>query len=147
MLLYGSGWRTDPVYCPRRVRVLRHGVHPPTGARLGFPAEAQPRPASRPAENPSLPPYPRRRVAGRVGVRRRRGSGARERAVRRYAARGVRDLDDGASWLSLCRGLPPVPVFDLAVHPRDHELVIATHGRSIFVMDIGKIQAAAEKRR
>jgi photosystem II stability/assembly factor-like uncharacterized protein len=56
-------------------------------------------------------------------------------------------LDTGATWISLCTKLPPVPVFDLAVHPRDHELVIATHGRSMFVLDVSKIQSAAKGRK
>jgi hypothetical protein len=56
-------------------------------------------------------------------------------------------LDTGRTWISLCTKLPPVPVFDLAVHPRDHELVIATHGRSMFVLDVSKIQAAAKDRK
>ena len=56
-------------------------------------------------------------------------------------------LDTGGTWISLCTKLPPVPVFDLAVHPRDHELVIATHGRSVFVLDVSKIQSAAKDRK
>lgn len=40
----------------------------------------------------------------------------------------------GASWGPL-GNLPPVPVDDIAVHPREHDLVIATHGRSIYVLD------------
>ncbi len=56
-------------------------------------------------------------------------------------------LDTGGTWISLCTKLPAVPVFDLAVHPRDHELVIATHGRSVFVLDVSKIQSAAAKRK
>ena len=55
-------------------------------------------------------------------------------------------IDAGVTWHSLCNQLPPVPVFDLAVHPRDHELVAATHGRSIFVVDVEKIQVAAAKK-
>jgi hypothetical protein len=34
----------------------------------------------------------------------------------------------------------------LVVHPRDNELVLGTHGRSVFVADITPIQAAASKR-
>jgi len=29
-----------------------------------------------------------------------------------------------------------VAVYDLIVHPRDHELVIATHGRSMYTIDV-----------
>jgi hypothetical protein len=32
-------------------------------------------------------------------------------------------------------GLPTVPVFDIQIHPRDHDLILATHGRSIWIMD------------
>src|SRR2546425_12838628 len=31
--------------------------------------------------------------------------------------------------------LPAVAVRDLAIHPRDHDLVIATHGRGIWIVD------------
>ena len=43
-------------------------------------------------------------------------------------------LDRGATWVKL-GGLPAVAVDDLQVHPRDHDLVIATHGRSLYVLD------------
>ena len=50
-------------------------------------------------------------------------------------------LDGGKSWHSLCNQLPTAAVYDLVVHPRDHELVIGTHGRSIFVLDVKSIQS------
>jgi photosystem II stability/assembly factor-like uncharacterized protein len=43
-------------------------------------------------------------------------------------------LDTGAHWTKL-GGLPTVAVDDILVHPRDHDLVIATHGRSLYVID------------
>ena len=43
-------------------------------------------------------------------------------------------LDRGASWTRFGR-LPTVEVDDLAVHPRERDLVVATHGRSLFVVD------------
>jgi photosystem II stability/assembly factor-like uncharacterized protein len=43
----------------------------------------------------------------------------------------------GQTWFSLSHGFPCVPVFDLAVHAGDRDLVAATHGRSIFVLDLG----------
>ncbi|MEZ5320058.1 MAG: hypothetical protein R2752_21840 [Vicinamibacterales bacterium] len=49
-------------------------------------------------------------------------------------------LDDGRSWQSLSAGLPTTPVYDLVVHPRDLDLVIGTHGRSIFVLDVASIR-------
>jgi len=42
-------------------------------------------------------------------------------------------FDDGASWRSFNRNLPDVQVPDLVV--KDNDLVIATHGRSAYVMD------------
>jgi photosystem II stability/assembly factor-like uncharacterized protein len=42
-------------------------------------------------------------------------------------------FDDGAGWQSLQQNLPDTPVHDIKVEERD--LVIATHGRSFYVMD------------
>jgi photosystem II stability/assembly factor-like uncharacterized protein len=45
-------------------------------------------------------------------------------------------LDSGKQWAQYKGGdLPSVPVRDLAIHPRDHDLVIATHGRGIWIVD------------
>ena len=43
-------------------------------------------------------------------------------------------LDAGASWQKL-GSLPTVAVDDIALHPRDRDLVAATHGRSLYVID------------
>jgi photosystem II stability/assembly factor-like uncharacterized protein len=44
-------------------------------------------------------------------------------------------LDRGGSWSRLRGKLPTVPVFDVQVHARDNDLIVATHGRSVFVLD------------
>lgn len=49
-------------------------------------------------------------------------------------------LDGGATWHRHRAGLPTVPVHDLVVHPRDRELVIATHGRGIYILDVAPLQ-------
>jgi photosystem II stability/assembly factor-like uncharacterized protein len=50
-------------------------------------------------------------------------------------------LDGGKSWQQMKAGLPTVAVHDLVIHPRDRDLVIGTHGRSIFVIDnIGQLE-------
>jgi photosystem II stability/assembly factor-like uncharacterized protein len=36
--------------------------------------------------------------------------------------------------------LPTNPVYDMKIHPRDRELVLATHGRGIFIADISEIE-------
>ena len=43
--------------------------------------------------------------------------------------------DAGKSWLKWTHGVPTVSVMGLVVHPRDHDLVVGTHGRSAFVLD------------
>jgi photosystem II stability/assembly factor-like uncharacterized protein len=43
-------------------------------------------------------------------------------------------LDRGSRWTRL-GDLPTVAVDDIAVHPREQDLVIATHGRSLYVID------------
>ncbi len=44
-------------------------------------------------------------------------------------------LNKGSEWFKWTSGFPTVPVTDIAVHPRDHDLVIGTHGRSIYILD------------
>lgn len=44
-------------------------------------------------------------------------------------------LDKGGSWKRFDSNLPRTPVHALVVHPRDHALVIATHGRGIYLID------------
>ncbi len=44
-------------------------------------------------------------------------------------------LDDGAHWHSLQCNLPITPVTDIQIHPEENDLVIATHGRSFWILD------------
>jgi photosystem II stability/assembly factor-like uncharacterized protein len=44
-------------------------------------------------------------------------------------------FDRGANWHRMKNGLPTVPVFDIQIHPRDHDLILATHGRGVWIMD------------
>lgn len=43
--------------------------------------------------------------------------------------------DRGRHWLPLGGGMPTVPVYDLVVHPRENDLVLATHGRGVWILD------------
>ena len=58
-------------------------------------------------------------------------------------------IDRGANWFKLAAGLPSVPVYDLQVHPRDKELIAATHGRGFWIVDVAPLsqmtKAVAEK--
>jgi len=55
--------------------------------------------------------------------------------------------DGGKTWHHLNRtGLPPgVRVDDLVIHPRERELVIGTHGRGVWVMDIAPLEQLTEE--
>lgn len=46
-------------------------------------------------------------------------------------------IDRGKNWSGFNhqQNLPPVPVRDLAIHPRDQELIVGTHGRGIYILD------------
>jgi photosystem II stability/assembly factor-like uncharacterized protein len=45
-------------------------------------------------------------------------------------------LDGGRQWSRYKGGdMPQVAVRDIAIHPRDHDLVVATHGRGIWIVD------------
>lgn len=44
-------------------------------------------------------------------------------------------LNGGQSWFKWTSGIPTCPVYDIAVHPVEHDLIVATHGRAIFIVD------------
>src|SRR5262249_37695633 len=44
-------------------------------------------------------------------------------------------FDRGAHWTDLRLGLPHLSVVDMVVHPRDNDLIIATHARGFYILD------------
>jgi photosystem II stability/assembly factor-like uncharacterized protein len=44
-------------------------------------------------------------------------------------------VDGGKAWARFTGGLPQTPVRDLVVHPGEGDLVVATHGRGLYVID------------
>lgn len=51
-------------------------------------------------------------------------------------------INRGQVWHRLNKNLPTVSVQDLKIHPRENDLIAATHGRSLWIMDdIGYLQA------
>ncbi|MEL6987779.1 MAG: glycosyl hydrolase, partial [Bacteroidota bacterium] len=50
-------------------------------------------------------------------------------------------IDQGNSFMMMNNGIPNVPVHDIVIHERDQELLIGTHGRSIYLADIKALQA------
>jgi hypothetical protein len=44
-------------------------------------------------------------------------------------------IDGGRQWAQFTGNLPNVAVRDIAIHPRDADLIIATHGRGVYIVD------------
>ncbi|UZR96010.1 WD40/YVTN/BNR-like repeat-containing protein [Chondrinema litorale] len=53
-------------------------------------------------------------------------------------------LDRGKSFMMAGESLPNVPVHDLVIHPKENELIVGTHGRSIYIADVSLIQKLTE---
>jgi hypothetical protein len=49
-------------------------------------------------------------------------------------------IDGGRVWHDLRNNMPTNFVYDLQIHPRDNELIVATHGRGIHIADITGLQ-------
>jgi hypothetical protein len=44
-------------------------------------------------------------------------------------------LDGGKAWQKFMTNFPTVRTDDIMVHPRDNDLIVATHGRSVYILD------------
>jgi hypothetical protein len=44
-------------------------------------------------------------------------------------------LNGGREWKRFMNGLPTVRIDDILIHPRENDLILGTHGRSIWIMD------------
>ena len=56
--------------------------------------------------------------------------------------------DRGGRWTRIKSNLPTVPIHEIVIHPRDNDMILATHGRSIWILDDATpIQQAAEATR
>src|ERR1039457_5222596 len=44
-------------------------------------------------------------------------------------------LDRGKNWSRLQANLPNVRVDEITLHPRDNSMILATHGRAIWILD------------
>ena len=53
-------------------------------------------------------------------------------------------VNRGGNWMSLSTALPPIATQDLLVHLNEDELIIATHGRSMYAMDVRPIRKFSE---
>ncbi len=55
-------------------------------------------------------------------------------------------IDEGKKWTKWTHGFPTVSTMDLAIHPREHDLVIGTFGRAAYVLDdIRPLRALANR--
>ncbi len=55
-------------------------------------------------------------------------------------------IDGGEKWTKWTNGYPTVPTMDMVIHPREHDLVIGTFGRSAYVIDdISPLRALARE--
>jgi photosystem II stability/assembly factor-like uncharacterized protein len=56
-------------------------------------------------------------------------------------------INAGSSFMGWTNGLPKsVPVHDIVVHPRDNEIVLGTHGRSIYIAKLDSVQLLLNNR-
>jgi photosystem II stability/assembly factor-like uncharacterized protein len=49
-------------------------------------------------------------------------------------------VNRGASWTRISNNLPTVAVHEIAVHPTAGEIVAATHGRSLWILDVSALR-------
>ncbi len=44
-------------------------------------------------------------------------------------------LDGGQNWARFKENLPKVAVHDIVIHPREHDVILGTHGRGVYIID------------
>jgi photosystem II stability/assembly factor-like uncharacterized protein len=49
-------------------------------------------------------------------------------------------LDKGVTYMPFAGGLPRVPVHDIAIQQRENDIVLGTHGRSIYIANLDAVQ-------
>jgi photosystem II stability/assembly factor-like uncharacterized protein len=49
-------------------------------------------------------------------------------------------LDQGESFMAMTNQLPAVAVHDVVIHPRDNDLLVGTHGRSLYIAGVKELQ-------
>jgi photosystem II stability/assembly factor-like uncharacterized protein len=55
--------------------------------------------------------------------------------------------DEGAFWKALGSNLPSVVINDMQIHHKSNELIVATHGRSMYKMNLSVINSIEKKER
>ena len=49
-------------------------------------------------------------------------------------------IDGGKNWTRMKNNLPSISIHDLAIHPRENDLIVGTHGRGFYITDISALQ-------
>jgi hypothetical protein len=52
-------------------------------------------------------------------------------------------IDAGATSMAWNAALPRVPVHDIVIQERENEIVLGTHGRSIYIASLNEVQKLA----
>jgi photosystem II stability/assembly factor-like uncharacterized protein len=56
-------------------------------------------------------------------------------------------LDAGSNWARFKENLPKVAVHDLVIHPTEHDVILATHGRGVYIIDdISPLRALTQEK-
>ncbi len=54
-------------------------------------------------------------------------------------------INGGKGWTNMTLNMPTVAFHDILIHPRDNDLIVATHGRGIWILDdISALEQASE---
>ena len=53
-------------------------------------------------------------------------------------------INRGKKWVKLNNNIPSVPVLDLAVHPRERDLIVAALGRNVYVTNIAALRELSD---
>jgi photosystem II stability/assembly factor-like uncharacterized protein len=56
-------------------------------------------------------------------------------------------FDRGKTWSRFRSDFPTVAVHDVVVHPRENDLVIGTHGRSLWILDVSALEQLTSENR
>ena len=54
-------------------------------------------------------------------------------------------IDGGTRWVPFKNNMPSVKVTDLAIHPRESDLVVATYGRGLWITNIAPLREISEE--
>ncbi len=55
-------------------------------------------------------------------------------------------LDGGTNWVPLQGGIPRTPVHDLVIQPKEREIVIASHARSVWIFKLADFDKVLERK-